>query len=126
MDGEHTQAPDYMVEYNTFSSNYRLTEISGEEIGMLIMKMVAHYAKYNMKLKDALRDYSIVLRDFQTQIDPATGKAMSSTKAESLAAATEVAARYSEMKIHISNIEQYINGLKALQKGVLQEYSHGV
>lgn len=124
MDSQQTQAPDYMVEYNTFVSNYKLTEISGEEVGHLIIKMVAYYGKYNMKLKNALRDYSIVIRDIQMQADPATGKGISSAKAEVVAAATEVAANYENAKMHIANLEQYVNALKSLQKGVINEYSH--
>ena len=123
---QQPQMPDYMEEYNKFSGDYKLTEISGEEIGQLIVRMGAYYGKYNMRLKNALRDYSIVMRDFQTQADPATGKAMSSTKAEVLASATDVAAKYEESKMHVANLEQYINALKSLMKGVLQEFSHGM
>lgn len=121
---QQPQMPDYMEEYNTFVSNYKLTEVSAEEIGHLIIKMTSYYGKYNMKLKGALRDYSIVMRDFQTQVDPSTGKGISSAKAEVMAAATEVAANYEGARIDIGNIEQYINGMKALQKGVLSEYAH--
>lgn len=121
---ENTQ-PEYMREYEGFVSNYKLTEIAPEEVGLLTIKMAAYYGKYNLKFRNALQNYSIVLRDFQNQIDPITNKPMSSTKAEVLANATPEAAKYEEIKIDLQNLEQYINGLKSLQRSLLQEFSNG-
>lgn len=115
---------DYMEEYNNFEKNFRLTEVSGEEIGVLIMRMAGYFARYNVRMGDALRAFSRVKSDFQSQVDIATGKTMSSAKAELLADATPEASVYEMARIHIQNLEQYINGLKALQKGTLQEYVH--
>lgn len=115
---------DYMIDYDAFSANFRLTEVSGEEIGKMIMKLAGYFARYNVRMGDALRAFSRVKADYQNQVDPATGKTMSSAKAETLADATDEAAKYEMARIHVSNIEQYINALKALQKGVLNEYSH--
>ena len=115
---------DYMIDYEAFQNNFRKTEVSGEEVGELVMKMAGYYARYNIRLSDALRDYSLVLADYQNQSDPTTGKAMSSSKAETLAGSTQEAARYQLARIHVQNIEQYINALKSLQKGVLQEYAN--
>lgn len=120
---ENTQ-PEYMKEYELFVSNYKLTEIAPEEVGLLTIKMASYYGKYNLKFRDALRNYSIVLRDFQNQADPTTGKPMSSTKAEVLADATPEAAKYEEYKIDLLNLEQYINGLKSLQRSLMQEFSN--
>lgn len=88
------------------------------------MRMAGHFARYNVRMGDALRAFSAVKAGFQSQPDPATGKPMSSTKAEMLADATGEAATYELARIHVQNIEQYINALKSLQKGVLTEYSH--
>ncbi|MCR4261036.1 MAG: hypothetical protein NUV96_01725 [Candidatus Colwellbacteria bacterium] len=115
---------DYMIDYDTFASNFRKTEVSGEEVGEMIMRLAGYFARYNVRMGDALRAFSRIKADFQSQIDTATGKTMSSAKAEMLADATDEAATYEIARIHIQNLEQYINGLKALQKGVLQEYSH--
>ena len=115
---------DYIIEYEKFSSEFRKTEVSGEEVGEVVMHMAAYYSRYNVRLGDALRAFSAVKADFQNQTDTATGKAMSSSKAETLADATEEAAKYELARIHVQNIEQYINALKALQKGVLNEYAH--
>lgn len=115
---------DYMIDYKAFQDNFRLTQVSGEEVGELIMKMAGYFSRYNVRMGDALRAFSVVKADFQNQVDTATGKTMSSAKAETLADATSEAATYEMARIHINNIEQNINALKALQKGVLNEYSH--
>jgi hypothetical protein len=76
-----------------------------------------------MKYASALRAYSQVAKEFAGTVDP-SGKAISATKAASLADATPEAAAYAEAKVHVQNIEQCINALKALQRGVLNEYAH--
>lgn len=116
--------PDYMLEYEAFQNNFKKTEVSGEEVGELIMRMAGYYARYNVRLSDALRAISIVRADFANQPDVATGKSLSSAKAEVLSDARPEAAKYELARIHVNNIEQYINSLKSLQKGVLTEYSH--
>jgi len=120
------ETQDYILDYEAFSNNFKKTEVSGEEVGEMIMRLAGHFARYNMKMGDALRFFSKVKADFQGQVDPNTGKAMSSSKAEILADATPEAAEFEMSRIHVTNLEQYINALKALQKGVLTEYSHSV
>lgn len=115
---------DYMLDYEAFSNNFKKTEVSGEEVGEMVMRLAGYFARYNVRMGDALRAFSRVKADFQNQVDPTTGKAMSSAKAETLADSTDEAAAYEMARIHVLNIEQYINALKALQKGVLTEYSH--
>ena len=117
---------DYIIDYEAFSNNFKKTEVSGEEVGEMIMRLAGHFARYNMKMGDALKSFSRVKADYQGQVDPNTGKAMSSSKAEILADATPEAAEYEMSRIHVTNLEQYINALKALQKGILTEYSHSV
>lgn len=115
---------DYMLDYEAFSNNFRKTEVSGEEVGEMVMRMAGYFARYNVRMGDALRAFSTVKSDFQNQLDTSTGKPMSSAKAETLADSTAEAATYEMARIHVQNIEQYINALKSLQKGVLTEYSH--
>lgn len=115
---------DYMKEYEEFISNFRKTEVSGEEVGEVIVKMAGYFARYNVRMGDALRAFSAVKSSFQSQLDTSSGKTMSSAKAELLADATTEAATYEMARIHVNNIEQYINSLKALQRGVMNEYSH--
>jgi len=115
---------DYMIDYESFSNNFRKTEVSGEECGEMVMKMAGYYSRYNVRMGDALRAFSTVKADFQNQIDQTSGKSMSTSKAEILADATEQAATYEMARIHVNNIQEYINALKSLQKGVLNEYSN--
>lgn len=115
---------DYLTEYQAFQDKFRLTEVSGEEIGELIMRLANHFSRYNIKMGGALKAFSIVKADFQNQVDTTTGKAMSSAKSETLADATPEAATYEMSRIHVTNIEQMINAMKALQRGALNEYSH--
>jgi hypothetical protein len=117
-------ATEYAKEYHEFMSQYKLSLVSAEEIGVQIMRLAWHFTSHNARLMNALKRYSVTIRDFQNSMDQATGKPMSSAKAESLSAATEEAAQYEEEKIHIQNIEQMMNALKSLQKGRLQEYSN--
>lgn len=118
------ETPDYIIDYEAFQNNFKKTEVSGEEVGEMIMKFAGYYARYNMRMADAIKNFSAVKAGFQSGIDPMTAKAISSAKAETMADDTPEAATYELARIHINNIEQYINALKALQKGILQEYSH--
>lgn len=122
METENT--PDYIQDYETFVRNFRKTEVSGEEVGELIMQMAGYFARYNVRLSDALRAFSLRKAEFQNQTDPTSGKAMSTSKAEILADATPEATAYGLARIQVQNIQEYINALKALQKGVLQEYAN--
>lgn len=115
---------DYVAEYEKFMNAFKLSEVSGEEVGAIVMRMGGYYATYNIKLAAALKKISQVRAEIQNGPDPSTGKAMSTSKAEILSDATPEGLAYTEAKIHVQNIEQYINALKSLQKGVLQEYAH--
>lgn len=116
--------PDYMLDYDAFSNNFKKTEVSGEEVGEMIMRLASYFARYNVRMGDSLRAFSQIKAGFQSQVDTSTGKTTSSAKAELLADATPEAATYEMARIHVQNLENYINSLKALQKGVLQEYAH--
>lgn len=115
--------PDYVLEYEAFQNNFKKTEVSGEEIGEIIMHMAGYFAKYNMKMGEALRVFSGIKAKLQNSVDDVTGKAMTSSKAEVLAASTPESNIYEVSRIHVQNIEQYLNSLKALQRGVMFEYA---
>lgn len=120
---ENQNIADYMQEYEAFSDNFRKTEVSAEEIGELIMKMAVYYARYNVRLSDAIRAFSMKKAEFQNQTDPTSGKSMSTSKSEVLADATPEASVYELARIHVQNIQEYINSLKSLQRGVQFEYA---
>jgi len=115
---------DYILDYEAFQNNFRRSEVSGEEVGEMVMKMAGYFIRYNVRMGDALRAFSIVKAEFQNQVDPSTGKNMSSAKAETLADATDEAAKYEMARIHVNNIQEVINALKCLQRGVLNEYAN--
>jgi hypothetical protein len=117
---------DYLEDYSAFQTNFKRTQVSGEEIGEVVMKMAGYFAKYNVRMGDALRHFSVIKANFQNQVDASTGKPMSSSKAEILSEATDEAAIYQMARIHVNNIQEMINGLKSLQKGVLFEYANAV
>jgi predicted ATP-grasp superfamily ATP-dependent carboligase len=114
---------DYILAYTTFEENFKKTEVSAEEVGELIMHMTGFYIRYNVKLGNALRNFSAVKASFQANPDPQTGKAISSSKAEMLADDTSEAAIYEMARIHVNNIQEIINSMKSLQKGVMNEYA---
>lgn len=116
-------AKSYMEEYDSFMDQYKLQEVSAEEIGALIMRMSGYYQRYNLMLVRSLKVYNKKKMELMSQVD-ATGKPMAVSKADILADATPEAHAYFESKIHVENINQHINSLKALQKGTLQEYAH--
>lgn len=115
---------DYMIDYKAFQDNFKKTEVSGEEVGEFIMKMTGYFIRYNVRYGDALRAFSGIKAGFQSQIDVSSGKTMSSAKAEVMADATPEADKYEMARIHITNLEQIINSMKSLQRGVQNEYSH--
>lgn len=117
---------DYLDEYSKFEEMFRRTETSGEEIGEIIMRMGGYYARRNIELGVTLRKFSVIKADFQNQADPATGKPTSTSKAEILANATEEATLYQMARIHVNNIQEIMNCLKALQRGTLNEYANTV
>jgi len=117
---------DYLIEYDTFVDTFKNQQVSGEEVGVLIMRMTNHFAKINLQLAEALRAYSSCVATFQNSKDENTGKQLSAAKAESLAAATVEAGAYNTLKAHVQNLEQIINSLKALQKGIMFEYSSAI
>ena len=102
---------------------YKMTEVSGEEVGVLIMRMTNYFSTYNLWLVEADKDLAEAARTNELGTDTA-GKPISSTKAKVLTDATEQAYKFNLVKAHVVNIEQIINSLKALQKGVLNEYTH--
>ena len=114
----------YAQEYDEFMQTFKKTEVSGEEVGELIMRLGHYYTVYNIRTVQALREFSGVKAVYMNGTDEATGKPMTASKAEVLADATPEAHKYEMARAHLQNIEQCLNALKALQKGVINEYAH--
>lgn len=114
----------YLDDYETFIRAFQDQGglMAAGEIGEMIMRMANHYARHNLVQSRALKVYNTVAKEMYAQVE--NGKPISAAKAEILAAATSEAASYQEARVHVQNIEQCINALKALQRGVLNEHSY--
>lgn len=119
MDTKH----EYIDEYNTFLSSYHRGQVSAEEVGEVIVKMAGHFAQYNTNMALADRKLAKTARDIECRTDE-NGKAISSAKAKIFTDATDEAGEYSMLKAHKENIEQFINALKALQRGLMNEFAY--
>lgn len=123
--GTKYEGKSYIDDYEKFMK--ALEEQGGlmaaGEIGEMIVRMASYFTRHNLILGRTLKMYSKVAKELYSQVDD-KGKAISAAKAAILTDATEEAFDYQEAKVHIANIEQSINALKALQRGVLNEYSH--
>jgi hypothetical protein len=113
----------YQVDMDNFMAEYKRSEVSGEEVGELIARMAQHFCYYNMQMVTAERNFTLVARDIENRVDE-NGKAITSTKAKIFAEATEENHLYNIARAHVQNVEQIINSLKSLQKGILNEFSH--
>jgi hypothetical protein len=116
--------PSYELEYLKFLDSYTKGQLDGEDLGMLIVKLAHHFSEYNNQVCQCEQYLTIVARDIEVRVDDDTGKVISSAKAKVLVAATKEASDLLKAKTHLENIEQYINALKSLQKGIMNEYSY--
>jgi len=114
----------YQIEYNQFVQNYKLGQVSGEQVGELIMRMVQYYSDKNVSLAGRDEVLNKKAAEIIMMVDEATDKQISAAKAEVLTKATQEYTSAAKTKAHLQNIEQCINALKSLQRGILNEYSH--
>jgi len=114
----------YLEDYETFMKAFSSQEISGEEVGEMIARMAQHFARHNLITVRSLKVYAKLKSELHGQPDAATGKPMTSSKADILASATPEAYAYEEARVHVQNVAEMINALKALQRGIIYEYQH--
>ena len=114
---------EYEKIYTDFLTAYKTGMMSGEEVGEAIVRLAHCYAKSNLEMITKERAMNLIARDMEGQID-ANGKPISSTKAKVYVEASSECFSYNTSRAHLENIEAYINALKALQKGILNEFSH--
>lgn len=119
MEDFHSQ---YQKEYSEFIAGYKKTQLDGEDIGFFIVKMAHYYAQHNTMLIDMTTRKDNALREIVRSEEGE--KPISVAKAEIYVKVTPEYVEAKKMEAHIKNIEQYINSLKSLQKGLLQEYSY--
>lgn len=114
----------YQIDYDLFMANYKKGVTSAEDIGTMIAKQAQHFADCNLLLGDLWEALTAKAKTIHSSTDDITGKSITSAKAAIMVDATEEAIKLNYSKIDRENIEQYINALKSLQKGLLNEYSH--
>lgn len=115
---------DYIIEYEDFQKGFKLGETSPDKVGELIMRLAGYYARYNIIYASKLRAFSAVMQTLINSTDDQSGKGMTASKAEILGADTKEAAEYELAKVHINNIQEYINSLKSLQRSLMIEYGN--
>lgn len=115
---------NYKEEYNQFVSNYKKGMTDGEDVGILVVKMAQYFADFNTKAGQLEIMFNAKAAEIEGSSDPASGKPISSTKAKVMAEATDEYFAYLMVKRDRENVEQYLNALKSLQRGVLNEYQH--
>ena len=115
---------DYMIEYEEFMKNYKLGATNGEVVGEVIAHMAQYFAHRNMLAVTCERILNKEAAQIVSGTDENTGKPISVSKADIIIKATEEARDLKLARAHIENIEQYINALKYLQRGLLNEYSY--
>ena len=118
------EQPKYQQEYVTFINAYNKGVTSGEDVGFVIARLAQYYAETNLHYANALIFYNKIASTIEETSDSATGKPISSTKAKALASATPESNDLTIAKAHVENIDQMINALKSLQKGILNEWAH--
>lgn len=112
----------YQEIYQTFISKYNKTETTPSEVGEVLAKLAGVYYNYNMTKIAAEKMYAKICRDEVLKTDDGTGKAISSTKAQTIADATPEASDYKTARGHVENLEMQIGVLKFFQKALETEY----
>lgn len=114
----------YKEEYNKFLESYRKGITDGEDVGAIVVKMAQYFADHNTRSGQLEIMFNERAAEIERSVDPDSGKPISSTKAKVIAEATEQYSRFLLSKKDRENIEQILNALKSLQKGILNEYQH--
>jgi len=122
---EPTQDKPYLTEYKAFLNKFQQGSVSAEAVGEMIARLAQYFAETNLKLSTCEKSLSKESQRIVCDADPATGKPISVAKADLIIKATRESHVFQGHKTDLQNIEQFINALKYLQKGVLNEYAHG-
>jgi len=114
----------YLTEYKAFIESFQQGAVSAEAIGEMIARLAQYFAETNLQISERDKMLNDVASRIVQEMDENTGKPISVANADLLIKATPEAKGSKDSKTELQNIEQFINALKYLQKGVLNEYSH--
>jgi hypothetical protein len=115
---------EYEKIYHDFMKNYSSGITTGEMVGELVARLAGYYPHYNAAMVKAERGFALTSRDEVLKTDEATGKPISSTKADTIANASPEATAFKNARVHVQNLEMLIQSAKSLQRGLLQEMLH--
>lgn len=112
--------PTYQTKYDEFIKTYKTGVVTAENVGLVIAQMTQYYCESNLLYAKRLNNFCEVARANEASKDE-SGKILSSAKAKVMSEATEEAYALNFAKVHIENLEQILNSLKALQRGIMIE-----
>lgn len=112
----------YQEIYDTFIAKYNRAEVTPSEVGEVLARIAGVFPNYNMAAIKAERSFALISRDEVLKTDESTGKAVSATKAETIAQASTEATAFKTARGHVQNIEMLIGSLKFLQKSLEVEF----
>lgn len=114
----------YQEVYDNFMEEYAAGAVSGEQVGGLVARLAGFYPNYNTAMINADVSYSLITRDEIMKTDEVTGKAITATKAETIAKASREAHLYKRARGHVQNLDMLIQCAKSLQRGLINEMMH--
>jgi len=114
--------PDFMISYDEFMAKYAQNTEDAISVGGEIAKQAQFFCNHNQRKAILELVFNKKYSEVINAVDEQTSKPISAAKAEVLVNATDEYSNYLIEKTAIENIEQIINSLKALQKGLLVEY----
>jgi hypothetical protein len=124
MEEETKVIPKYAQEFDSFMASYKNDDsTTGEKVGHMVAIMSQYFTEYNLRYAEAKIKANKVAASYEQSSDESTGKPLSSAKAKVLSEASPEYAQELRTKVDVENIEQDINALKSLQKGILFEYN---
>lgn len=97
--------------------------ITAKDVGELIVKGAHYFGEAVTALVAAEFAFNRKIVEFEKQKDE-NDKPLSSAKAENYAKATDEYLGYADAKARVAAIEQQINALKSLQKGLSNEFAY--
>ena len=118
------QKEAYQTEYDTFIQNYKFGQCNGEQVGEVVTRMVQYFCDLNVSFASKEEATNRKAAENANIVEESTGKQISVSKAELLTKSSPEHTASALAKVHLLNVEQIINALKSLQKGIMQEWNH--
>lgn len=114
----------YTEEYAEFIKNMESgIPVTPADVGKLTAKLAQYFSDAVAETTITEQAYNQKVVEFEKQLDE-NGKPLTSAKADHYSKATDEYLKYNSAKGKVLGIEQMINALKSLQKGLMNEFSH--